>query len=141
MKPKLETTKDVAIKDKIKGVLEEYLKHQILDLYEPLYVVDWFANDKLFIEFKSRSYDHDTFGSLMLSLHKWLTLKNYVRNGFEAALCILWTDGVYYMNINESSTLGCRYGAGGRKDRLIEGDVEPCVFIPVSKFTKIGEAQ
>ena len=139
MKPKLETDKDIEIKNKAKMYIEDSLCMNIEDLYEPLYIVDWWADNEIFIEFKARNYSKFRFPTLLLSLHKWMAVHHYVRNGFGAWLCVQWTDGLHYMVINTLSKIGCEYKFAGRRDRGIEGDVEPCVFIPVTKFKRLGD--
>jgi len=149
MKPKLETKQDVVKKDKAKKILEKSYNIKLLDLYEPLYIVDWvsneteshpaYANCLTFIEFKARNYEHNTFSTLMLSLHKWMKLMSYHSEGFGAGLCVGWLDGLYYLEINRSLRTYITFKVGGRSDRSIEGDVEPCVFIPVTFFKKVEE--
>jgi len=138
MKPKLETQRDVDAKNRVKDVLSNSSNVRILDLYEPLYIVDWFVNNKTFVEFKARNYPHKKFPTLLLSLHKWMTLHNYVTNGFEAGLCVQWKDFLGYLVVDKEAREGCTYSHGGRKDRGIEGDVEPCVYIPIHKFVGVG---
>ena len=136
-KPKLETDRDVEIKNKAKVLIANAFHMDIQDLYEPLYIVDWWAENERFIEFKARNHNRLKYPTLLLSLHKWMTLHHYVRNGFAAWLCVQWQDGLYYMVINNVSKIGCEYRSGGRTDRNIEGDIEPCVFIPVTKFKRL----
>ena len=138
MKPRLETQRDIDIKNKVKNALSGD-NAEILDLYEPLYIVDWFVNNKTFVEFKARNYSYKKFPTLLLSLHKWMTLHHYVTNGFEAGLCVMWKDYLGYLVVNEKARDGCTYSHGGRKDRGIEGDVEPCVYIPIDKFVRLGD--
>ena len=145
MKPKLETKQDVVKKDKAKKILEKSHNIKLLDLYEPLYIVDWVSNETesqlmTFIEFKARNYEHSTFPALMLSLHKWMKLMSYHSEGFGAGLCVEWLDGLYYLEINRSHRWVrpyVTYKVGGRSDRSIEGDVEPCAFINVNLFEKV----
>ena len=141
MKPKLETKQDVVKKDKAKKILEKSHNIKLLDLYEPLYIVDWVSNETesqlTFIEFKARNYDHSTFPALMLSLHKWMKLMSYHSEGFGAGLCVQWLDGLYYLEINRSIRPYITYRVGGRTDRSIEGDVEPSAFINVNLFEKV----
>ena len=144
MKPKLETKQDVVKKDKAKKILEKSYNIKLLDLYEPLYIVDWVSNETesqpmTFIEFKARNYEHSTFPTLMLSLHKWMKLMSYRGEGFGAGLCVGWLDGLYYLEINRSLRTYITFKVGGRSDRSIEGDVEPCIFIPVTLFKKVEE--
>ena len=142
MKPKLETKQDVVKKDKAKKILEKSHNIKLLDLYEPLYIVDWVSNETesqlmTFIEFKARNYEHNTFPTLMLSLHKWMKLMSYRGEGFGAGLCVGWLDGLYYLEINRTLRPYITYKVGGRSDRSIEGDVEPCAFINVNLFEKV----
>ena len=139
MKPRLETQRDIDIKNKVKIDLISEYNVEILDLYEPLYIVDWFMNNETFVEFKARNYLHYQFPTLMLSLHKWMTLRNYAANGFRAGLCVQWKDFLGYLTVTKEVTDACTYSHGGRKDRGIEGDVEPCVYIPIDKFAALGD--
>ena len=139
MKPRLETQRDIDIKNKVKIRLTSVFDAEVLDLYEPLYIVDWFVNNNIFVEFKARNYSHKQFPTLLLSLHKWMALQNYVTNGFEAGLCVMWKDYLGYLAVNKEARAGCTYSHGGRKDRGIEGDVEPCVYIPTDIFQRLGD--
>ena len=140
IKPKLETNRDIEIKNKAKIFIANAFDMDIQDLYEPLYIVDWWADNEIFIEFKARNYNRFKFPTLLLSLHKWMALHHYAQNGFTAWLCVQWQDGLYYLVINNLSKIGCEYKFAGRTDRNIEGDVEPSGFIPVTKFIRLGES-
>ena len=143
-KPKLETQADVDIKDTVKDFLQEHQYCKIYDTYEKMYYVDWFIANRdetrhWFAEFKRRNIDHDQYDEgVMLSLHKYLRLKEYsIISGQRSQLVVLFNDGLYHHPIYDGPE-SVPLGFNGRSDRGHEGDVEPVVYIRPSMFFRIN---
>ena len=143
--PKLETKRDVEVKDCAKDILNSFWGVEILDLYEPVYHLDWFIEKKMnapvFAEFKARYMHSEKFPSIFLSLHKYNKMMEFNRNIGAVGLFVVWcADRLMYSKIVPDDKLFSSLpmvSIGGRKDRGISGDVEPMLSIPVEKFKTV----
>ena len=142
--PKLETKKDVEIKDCAKRIMNSHWGVDILDLYEPVYHLDWFIErptTPAFAEFKARYMHSEKFPDIFLSLHKYNKMIEFHRNVGATGLFVVWcADRLMYSKIvpNEKiMPVMPTLSIGGRRDRGISGDVEPMLSIPVDKFKTV----
>ena len=141
--PKLETKKDVEVKDCAKDILNSFWGVEIMDLYEPIYHLDWFIEKTtpVFAEFKARYMHSEKFPSIFLSLHKYNKMMEFHRNVGATGLFVVWcADRLMYSKIvpNEKiMPVMPTLSIGGRRDRGISGDVEPMLSIPVKKFKTV----
>ena len=136
-KPKLETQADVNHKNAAKDKIEIAWKCKILDLYEPLYRLDWWIPEKnVYMEHKQRTVSKGKYNTVILSLSKLLMMKDL--KDLVNARCFFvvgFTDGLMYAEIRDDYDY--KVTVGGRKDRGIEGDVEPVFHFPVSDFNHV----
>jgi hypothetical protein len=144
--PKLETKKDVEVKDCAKDILNSFWGVEILDLYEPIYHLDWFIDKgssraPVFAEFKARYMHSEKFPSIFLSMHKFNKMVEFNNNVGAIGLFVVWcADRLMYAKIVPDEQVFSRLptvSIGGRHDRGISGDVEPMLSIPVEKFKTI----
>ena len=136
-KPKLETQSDINHKNAAKDKIEIAWKCKILDLYEPLYRLDWWIPEKnVYMEHKQRTVGKGKYDTVILSLSKLLMMKDL--KDLVGARCFFvvgFTDGLMYTLIK--ADYDYKVTVGGRKDRGIEGDVEPVMHFPMSDFCNI----
>ena len=141
--PKLETKKDVEVKDCAKDILNSFWGVEIMDLYEPIYHLDWFIEKTtpVFAEFKARYMHSEKFPSIFLSLHKYNKMMEFHRNVGATGLFVVWcADRLMYSKIVPNEQIipvMPTLSIGGRRDRGISGDVEPMLSIPVDKFKTV----
>lgn len=92
-----------------------------------------------FCEIKSRSYSMeqiDRFGGYLLSINKWSSAESLYRaSSLPFILVVCATDGIYYASFTtfKPDSVVVR----GRKDRNDWQDIEPCVLLNTSRFTKL----
>lgn len=91
-----------------------------------------------FCEFKTRNYSMQEIGDMggyLLSIGKWAAAKSICEaSGLPFTLVVTTTDGIWFYvvdNFKPDSVL-----VRGRKDRDDWQDVEPCVLLKTSRFTK-----
>ena len=137
MKPKLETQRDVDHKNAAKHKVESAWDCKIVDLYEPLYRLDWWIPEKnVYIEHKQRAVSTAKYPDIILSLSKVMMMSDFISVlGARCFFVVGFTDGLMYTEIKETNDYPVT--ASGRTDRGIEGDVEPCIRIPMSSFNDI----
>ena len=107
-------------------------------LSENQYCFDWALSkdDQLIAlaEFKQRKTKYDT---LLLSAAKYEAGMRYserLKKPF--VLFVRWPDGLYSFKFPEDFAPEVNLGGNSRGQN---GDIEPCVFIPVSLFIKIAD--
>lgn len=90
-------------------------------------------------EVKTRSNQHDTYQTYMISLRKVMRgAALELSAGLRFVLVVGFTDGVWYCR--PSKEQDCNVSIGGRKDRGDEQDVEMVLHIPISAFRRVADA-
>ena len=103
------------------------------------YGADWIAvrggKAVAVLEYKNRPHGHLKYDTYLISLHKWMTVRQVAAEAnVRAFLVVEFTDGLYWAEMMDG--IG-ETGVGGRTDRGDPDDVEPCQFVPLSCFTKL----
>lgn len=88
-----------------------------------------------FCEFKRRSNRREYYPTVLLSLHKYMSLRDYGEFG-QSFLIVRWSDvdGIHHVNAHESSVSDYKIAWGGRQDRNDWQDIEPTIHIPINDF-------
>jgi hypothetical protein len=137
-RPRNESAEDLRAETAAKAIIERAWKCDILKLGEYLYGVDWsLSRDDwvmAFGEFKKRSRLYDT---VILSAAKY---EHGMRLGALYLVPFFFfveIDGVLRYCDLRGQILPAKVGGNARKQN---GDIEPCVFIPVNLFRIIPRA-
>lgn len=138
-RPRNETVEDLLTEKNAALYIEKEFDCDITKLSERLYELDWAISREgkvcAFGEFKRRRFSRSKFQTLILSAAKWM-------KGIELArfysvpfiLFIQWDDGIFYLNSEEFQAHTLRLAGNHRGQN---GDIEPCVEIPVELFKKV----
>jgi len=135
-----ETQFDLEIERKVANTLATIWNCEVQKM--PLdYRLDWiFLKNKKPVavaELKNRNCNKDHFPTLMLTVKKWMAGKALaVEMGIPFLVIINWQDGLFWCKAGVEKL---EYAFNGRKDRGDPNDLSPMVFLPISKFKKIGE--
>ena len=137
-RPRNETPEDLRHEADAAQILEEKFGLKVHKLSEALYEFDWAItkDDELvaFAEFKQRRTKYET---LLLSAAKWESGKRFSQEfGVPFVLFIRWPDGLFSFKCRDGFTPEVRIGGNNRGQN---GDIEPCVHIPVEMFARIAE--
>mgnify|MGYP006275113101 CR=1 FL=1 len=135
-RPHNETQQDLDNETAAAKAIEAVWGCKILKLSPTLYNVDWafFRDSELmgFGEFKRRSTKTDP---VILSYAKFLRGTHLARSaGTVFILVIQFPDGRWYCTIKEDDTFPIMLD-GSRRGQ--NGDMEPCVHIPLNRFKKL----
>lgn len=137
-RPRNETEEDLTNENNAAKILAEKWQVSVHKLSESLYGLDWAfsRNEKViaFGEFKKRSKKFNTLLLSAAKYHKMVQL--YKQTGIPTFLIVEWPEGIYYLDIGEPE-MKLNIFMGGNFSRAQNGDLEPIVYIPVDKFTKI----
>lgn len=136
MRPQYETSHDRAgeeavIKAALPVLKADYYRKLPL-AYRADYALMRGADVFGFAEVKCRNKRYST---LILSLHKYLTLLDFIRAGFVCFVLVRWPEGMFAYRVSLSDNYHVKWS--GRNDRGDWQDTEPCVHLPTGKFTKI----
>ena len=108
------------------------------------YAPDWLAFDgddaRAWVEYKNRKHRHDTFPNYLVSLRKWMSLRDLSeKTMLPSLLTVEFTDTMlcYRHYPNDISIIHIAWA--GRTDRGDEQDMEPCAMIPMRLFTPFTE--
>lgn len=87
-------------------------------------------------EIKRRHHNSNKYDSVILSLNKWKHAMEYVRIGLVFYFIIKFDDGIHYMIVKPGEEGAHPFVVwGGRTTQTRDdGDVEPVVNIPISRF-------
>ena len=117
---------------------------RVMKLSEALYKVDWaiFSNNKQVAwgEYKHRNQRYDT---LLLSAAKYYQARHLNKLSGLPCYWFMSFDGdsaLYKANLTDSEKPVLRPEIGG-SSRGQNGDEEPCVFIPWSWFSRVGQRE
>lgn len=148
MRPLYESPADLANEADVVKLLErkwDCVMHKLPISYK----LDYIAQTdiaKAFVEVKVRNYTMTQLGNMggyMLSLHKWTAgVQLSQTTGLPFVLVVKTLDGVYYLSVDPSMTLGMIHNLGkvkmgGRKDRNDWQDMEPCIHIDTNHFSRM----
>ena len=94
------------------------------------------------MEIKCRNYTSEALaglGGLILSAHKWQTASHWHSvHRMSFALAVRLADGLFVFDVPaETEWPVYRVTLAGRTDRGDDQDIEPCVMLPMSAFTRI----
>jgi hypothetical protein len=134
-----ETDRDVAKECAALLLVEAAWNVKGIKLSPTLYHVDWalFRNDTLmaWAEFKHRSHDFGKYDSILLGYAKYAKLQSLAKESDCPAYFIAgFSDGgIYWHEVEAGSPTWIRSGGN---NRLQNGDIEPCVFIPLREFKR-----
>lgn len=131
-----ETQEDLANETAVADILKKAWNCEIVKLGSMLYNVDWafFKDSELvgFGEYKKRSAKKDP---LILSYAKYLRGTHLAHSsGKSFILVIEWPDGIWYCNIKKGDEFPVKLTGSSRGQN---GDMEPCVLIPLDRFKKV----
>lgn len=141
MRPLYETEEHLEAEEKTAAVLAKAWNCQFHKM--PIrYNLDFVAKRGdialAFCEFKTRTYTMaqiDSMGGYLLSIGKWSAAKTICEaSGLPFTLIVSTNDGIWYYTVKDfkpDSVL-----VRGRKDRHDWQDIEPCVLLKTSRFTK-----
>lgn len=96
-----------------------------------------YENDRpaAFVEIKNRKNPSTQYPTLILSAKKYMWGLAYMRLNVCAIIVVRWTDGIYWMKIDQGAAPDIRYG--GRSDRGDPKDIELLVHLPVDWFHRL----
>lgn len=137
-RPRNETPEDLRHEAEVAGILESKYGISVHKLSETQYCFDWalHKDDELlaFAEFKQRKTKYDT---LLLSAAKWESGIRYSERFKKPfVLFVRWPDGLYSFKLHDDFVPEVKLGGNARGQN---GDIEPCVHIPVGLFNKISD--
>jgi len=137
-RPYNETKEHLENEDRVAKILSDKWNVDVLKLSPMLYTVDWaFSRNKhvtAYGEFKKLSHKYDT---LMISAAKIMKMEQWHEwTRLPVLLIVEWPDGLWYFDIS-SNKWGTELKIGG-SSRGQPGDIEPMVYIPVSKFKSVS---
>lgn len=136
-RPYNETEQDLQNEAAVAEILSKKWGCDIHKLSEKIYPVDWvFSRDKIVVaygEYKKRAKKYDT---TLLSVSKYYRMIDLLNMAKVPVLLIIeWPDGIYYLDLSwEDMDLKAFIGGSSRGQN---GDIEPIVYIPNEKFSKI----
>lgn len=143
MRPLYESDTDIANETQVMSTLSHKWGARFHKL--PIrYHVDYAATKNgivaAYVEIKVRKYSMDQidgWGGYMISVAKLQTAQQLCRIS-KAVFCLVvqCTDGLYWIAIKDFSEFPV--SITGRSDRGDAQDIEPCVLIPKSRFTKMN---
>ena len=137
-RPRNETPEDLRHEAEVAGILESKFGISVHKLSETLYGFDWVLHkgDEVlaFAEFKQRKTKYDT---LLLSCAKWECGMRYAERFKKPfVLFVRWPDGLWSFKATDDFVPEVKLGGNSRGQN---GDIEPCVHIPVGLFNKIAD--
>ena len=145
MRPMYETPEDLNQEMDVARALELAWKCTLTKLpvkYQLDYAVVRSGEVTAFLEIKTRNYTWqqiDAFGGYLLSLGKWECAERFARVTSRPFILIVRAkDGLYYSIFNQFNPDGVLMR--GREDRNDWQDIEPCVLLHTSRFTKLVES-
>ena len=137
-RPRNETPEDLRHEAETAEILLTKYGITAQKLSETQYTFDWtLSKDDQVIalaEFKQRKIKYDT---LLLSAAKYEAGMRYserLKKPF--VLFVRWPDGLYSFKFTDDFVPEVKMGGNSRGQN---GDIEPCVFIPVGLFIKIAD--
>jgi hypothetical protein len=137
-RPYNETQEDLDNENRVAQILSQKWKAEVLKLSSMLYTVDWaFSRNGVvtaFGEYKKRSKKFDEIMLSAAKLMKMQQLHDFTK--LPVLLIIEWPDGVWYWDISANRWKGDFIVAGNSRGQ--DGDTEPMVMIPISKFRNIN---
>ena len=117
------------------------------DIYAfgPLCPVDFYAiaDGRLVgvLELKSRSHSSKQFPTVFLNVRKWLALKMaMVGLGCSGLFVVRFTDGVYYIKVDDIPTKGNVRMGGTKRIVKSQTDIEPVIHVPVKMMKYMGKS-
>ena len=142
MRPLYESQSDLRNEAQVISILTQEWSAQFHKLpirYHLDYAVTKDGRVVAYVEVKVRRYSMaqiDKWGGYMLSVAKLQTAQELCRIS-NAVFCLVvqCTDGLYWMTIKDYSAFPVVIT--GRSDRGDSQDIEPCVLIPGSRFTRL----
>lgn len=137
-RPRNETAEDLRHEAAVARILAVMYGITVHKLSETLYGFDWVLHkdDEVlaFAEFKQRKTKYDT---LLLSAAKYEVGMRYAeRLNKPFVLFVKWPDGLYSFKFHGDFVPEVKLGGNSRGQN---GDIEPCVHIPVGLFNKIAD--
>ena len=137
-RPRNETPEDLRHEAETAGILASQYGITAQKLSENQYSFDWALckGDELlaFAEFKQRKTKYDT---LLLSCSKWERGMRYAQEFKKPfVLFVRWPDGLWSFKATDDFVPEVKLGGNNRGQN---GDIEPCVHIPVGLFNKIAD--
>ena len=100
------------------------------------YAVYDFGNDDVFIEVKSRRTPKNRYPDTMIGYNK---IRYFLDNPNKKSYCVFnFTDGAYYVEVNQETVYDFRIGSGGRRDRGHD-EIKQYYFIPVKLLSPLVE--
>lgn len=136
-RPYNETEQDLQNEAAVAEILSKKWGCDVHKLSEKIYPVDWvFSRDMVVVaygEYKKRSKKYDTTLLSVSKYYRMIDLMNMAK--VPVLLIIEWPDGIYYLDFSwEDMNLKAFIGGSSRGQN---GDIEPIVYIPSKKFSKI----
>lgn len=137
-RPMNETPEDLAAEQLAAERLCQAWDTQVCKLSPTLYRVDWVfyrgGKPKAFAEFKRRSKKLDP---LLIAAAKYIQLLELNRTtGLPCFLIVEWPEGLWYHKVKHPVQLPLDLQMGGNS-RGQNGDFEPVMYIPISKFIEV----
>ena len=91
------------------------------------------------VEVKNRP-DWDGYETYMLSFHKWMRAHQYLTySRLPTILAVRLAGQLMTYNVSPLDLGQVEIIEGGRRDREKSGDIEPCVLIPIERFSLFDE--
>lgn len=95
-----------------------------------------YGNDDIFIEVKSRRNTKSRYPDTMIGYNK---IRFFLEHPEKKSYCIFnFTDGAYYVEVNEETIKQCRISSGGRRDRGHD-EIKQYCFVPVKLLSPLVE--
>ena len=137
-RPYNETQEDLDNENRVAQILSQKWKTEVLKLSPALYTVDWsFSRNGVvtaFGEYKKRS---KKYNEVMLSAAKLMKMQQlHDFTGLPVLLIIEWPDGIWYWDMSADKWEGNFVVSGNPRGQ--NGDIEPTVMIPMSKFRNVN---
>jgi hypothetical protein len=104
--------------------------------FPPLTPIDWYAcrHDALvaYLEVKTRSHRHDAFGTVYLSVRKWLALElAELAQGVPGIFVVQWVDALGWIRTSRVDAHAVTIAGNGGTTEHGRNGIEPIILVPV----------
>ncbi len=103
-------------------------------------LLDFYSDDKKYLEMKSRRIKHNQYPTAIFNVHKIEEFNNIINKNNDSKLYIvfIYLDGVYYIEYNKEIFNKFEMKKFKRNDRIgIVDNLNFCYFIPTNLLIKI----
>jgi len=136
---KLETAED---KEREEALRDRVARKWKVDMKEipSTYCLDWaIARDEkivAWVEAKCRKHIYGKYPTYMIAMKKWNAFREFnATSHLKGFLIVEFTDGDYWLDTADVEEQ--YFAIGGRKDRNLKKDLEPCVFFDIKYFKRL----